>query len=88
MKDLTNLALTCGGCNLRKGINLAGIDPETGDVTALFDPRKDIWADYFEIRVMRRMPKARNWRAHGTVAGARPRRRDQRRIILNAMLTP
>lgn len=51
-EDLANLALACGGCNLRKGINLAGIDPQTGDVTALFHPRKDVWADHFEIRLI------------------------------------
>lgn len=26
--SLANLALACQGCNLKKGINLAGIDPE------------------------------------------------------------
>jgi HNH endonuclease len=52
-EDLSNLALACGGCNLRKGVNLAGIDPQTGDVAVLFHPRKDAWDDHFEIRSIR-----------------------------------
>jgi hypothetical protein len=52
-EDLTNLALACAGCNMRKGVNLAGIDPQTGDVVVLFHPRKDAWADHFWIRIVR-----------------------------------
>lgn len=44
---IDNLALACPDCNLRKGPNLTGIDPETGEVTRLFDPRRDAWADHF-----------------------------------------
>ena len=36
---------------MRKGVNLAGIDPQTGDVAVLFHPRNDAWADHFEIRM-------------------------------------
>jgi HNH endonuclease len=42
-----NLALACPDCNLRKGPNLTGIDPQTGDVVRLFHPRRDIWSDHF-----------------------------------------
>src|SRR4051794_35077469 len=34
--DSDNLALACHRCNLRKGPNLSGIDPQTGQVTRLF----------------------------------------------------
>jgi len=44
-----NLALACPECNLHKGTNLTGIDPDTGKVTQLFDPRRDRWADHFRI---------------------------------------
>ncbi|MGH8291290.1 MAG: HNH endonuclease [Steroidobacteraceae bacterium] len=44
---LDNLALACPDCNLRKGPNLTGIDPETGEVTRLFDPRRDAWFGHF-----------------------------------------
>ncbi|WP_197455027.1 HNH endonuclease [Stieleria varia] len=33
--DLDNLALACIDCNLHKGPNLTGIDPETGEITVL-----------------------------------------------------
>jgi 5-methylcytosine-specific restriction endonuclease McrA len=38
---IENLALACPECNLRKGPNLTGIDPDTGAVIRLFQPRTD-----------------------------------------------
>jgi hypothetical protein len=35
-------------CNLRKGSNIAGLDPHTGELTRLFHPRTDQWAEHFE----------------------------------------
>ena len=46
--DLDNLALACIDCNLHKGPNLTGIDPETGQVTLLFHPRHHLWQEHFE----------------------------------------
>jgi 5-methylcytosine-specific restriction endonuclease McrA len=46
--DISNLALACIDCNLHKGTNLTGIDPETGLVTELFHPRRQRWQDHFE----------------------------------------
>ena|SRR5438552_16533346 len=48
--DLDNLALACIDCNLHKGPNLVGIDPETERVTDLFHPRRHRWEDHFEWR--------------------------------------
>ena len=42
-----NLALACHHCNLHKGPNLAGLDPRTGELTRLFHPRLDDWAEHF-----------------------------------------
>ncbi len=42
-----NLALACQQCNRHKGPNLAGLDPDTGQLTRLFHPRTDAWADHF-----------------------------------------
>jgi len=42
-----NLASACFSCNLRKGSNIAGLDPETGELTPLFNPRTDGWSDHF-----------------------------------------
>ena len=46
--ELDNLALACIDCNLHKGTNLTGIDPQTKQITNLFDPRRHHWADHFE----------------------------------------
>jgi hypothetical protein len=43
-----NLALACLHCNQHKGPNIAGRNPETGEVVELFHPRRDRWADHFE----------------------------------------
>ena len=48
--DLDNLALACIDCNLHKGPNLTGIDPETRRVTELFHPRQQQWEDHFDWR--------------------------------------
>ena len=48
--DPSNLALACIHCNLHKGPNVAGIDPDTGQVTPLFHPRRDTWVDHFALR--------------------------------------
>jgi hypothetical protein len=44
-----NLALSCVLCNLHKGSDLTSIDPETGQITPLFHPRRDRWADHFRL---------------------------------------
>jgi hypothetical protein len=42
-----NLALACSHCNLHKGPNLAGVDPEAGRIARLFNPRRDDWEEHF-----------------------------------------
>ncbi len=46
--DTDNLALACIDCNLHKGSNLTGIEPETDEITELFHPRRHEWEDHFE----------------------------------------
>lgn len=48
--SLDNLALACIDCNLHKGTNLTGIDPETNLVTELYHPRRHRWNGHFEWR--------------------------------------
>ena len=43
-----NLALACFNCNCFKGTNAAGYDPETDELTPLFNPRTDTWEQHFE----------------------------------------
>jgi hypothetical protein len=42
-----NLALSCFHCNAFKGSNIAGLDPKTRKLTALFNPRRQRWATHF-----------------------------------------
>jgi hypothetical protein len=46
--DASNLALACGRCNRNKGPNIAGIDPETGQLVPLYHPRHQKWSDHFQ----------------------------------------
>jgi hypothetical protein len=48
--DPKNLALACGHCNLHKGPNLSGVDPDTGELTRLFHPRTDTWEEHFTVK--------------------------------------
>ena len=47
--DPGNLALACHLCNRKKGPNLTGIDPDTGEFTRLFNPRMDVWEEQFRL---------------------------------------
>lgn len=54
----SNLALACHQCNRHKGPNIAGVDPETGELTRLFNPRTDGWSDHFRWQGERIVPKS------------------------------
>lgn len=43
LDEFGNLALACYHCNRHKGPNLAALDPETGRMPRLFNPRSDVW---------------------------------------------
>lgn len=45
--SLDNLALPCIDCNLRKGPNLSGVDPDSESVVELFNPRLQVWSEHF-----------------------------------------
>jgi hypothetical protein len=45
--ELENLALACIHCNRFKGPNVAGIDPDSGEIVRLFHPRHDRWTEHF-----------------------------------------
>lgn len=44
-----NLALSCLSCNRHKGTDLATFDPDTGELTMLFNPRSQIWEEHFAL---------------------------------------
>lgn len=43
----SNLALACDRCNAFKGPNIAGLDPQTGNLVRLFNPRLHVWREHF-----------------------------------------
>jgi hypothetical protein len=42
-----NLAYSCIYCNGYKGPNISGLDPATGKLTPLFNPRRHRWSYHF-----------------------------------------
>src|SRR5207249_11931104 len=42
-----NLALACDRCNFYKGPNLSAIDPVSGQVVTIFNPRQQEWTEHF-----------------------------------------
>jgi hypothetical protein len=47
--DGNNLAYACTICNKHKGSDLASIDPITGEILRLYQPRQDCWGDHFQF---------------------------------------
>src|SRR5690348_2521949 len=45
-----NLALACFDCNRFKGTDISSVDPLTGDLVHLFNPRIQAWSDHFVLR--------------------------------------
>lgn len=46
---LDNLALSCTVCNRRKGSDISSIDPDTGVIVPLFNPRIQNWSNHFKL---------------------------------------
>lgn len=44
-----NLAFACVLCNRHKGSDIASLDPETGELVPLFNPRADRWSEHFRL---------------------------------------
>lgn len=58
-----NLALACFQCNRFKGSDLASLDPQTGLITPLFNPRLQAWAAHFQADAGRLLPLTPEGRA-------------------------
>jgi HNH endonuclease len=46
---LDNLALCCRSCNLHKHVKTEAIDPVTGEIVPLFNPRTLQWNEHFAL---------------------------------------
>jgi hypothetical protein len=47
--SLDNLAWACIFCNVFKGSDIASLDPDSGKLAALFNPRQQIWEGHFDM---------------------------------------
>jgi len=59
---LENLALACFHCNRYKGPNIASWDAGSNQLTRLFNPRADEWAEHFllvDVRIVGLTPVGR-----------------------------
>ena len=45
--DLSNLAWSCPRCNQHKSMKCCAHDPDTNNLTSLFNPRTDNWYEHF-----------------------------------------
>lgn len=45
--EISNLAYSCNGCNICKGIKIEDYDPVDGEMTDIFHPRNHRWQDHF-----------------------------------------
>jgi hypothetical protein len=80
--DPSRLALACERCNAFKGTNLSGVDPDTGHVERLFDPRSQNWSEHFELRGALILGQTPTGRATVAVLGMN----EDRRVRLRAEL--
>lgn len=46
--ELENLALSCGGCNIRKSNHTQAVDEITNTTVNLYNPRTDAWEEHFQ----------------------------------------
>ena len=49
MTTLENLAWSCFTCNNHKGTDIGSIDPFTGKLTPLYNPRRQQWRRHFRL---------------------------------------
>lgn len=47
--DIDNLALACWRCNRHKGTDLTSFDPQTQQLSPLFNPRTQVWTEHFAL---------------------------------------
>ncbi len=51
-----NLCLACLECNRAKGSDFGSFDPQTGEITPLFNPRQQAWHEHFALDGARIVP--------------------------------
>ncbi len=82
--DAGNLALACALCNGFKGSDLASIDPESGAIVPLFNPRRDQWMEHFRLENGRIEPLTPSGRATARLLQLNHSHRIDERLLLVA----
>ena len=77
-----NLAYSCSLCNHYKGPNIAAADPETGEPTFLFHPRRHSWDDHFALDGAVIEPRTPEGRATVSVLHLNDQPRVEQRAVL------
>lgn len=83
--DPSNLAYACYLCNRRKGTDIASIDPDTGQLTCLFNPRTDRWLDHLNLIGGRIVPLTQTGRVTVELLQLNDTERvEERRLLIEA----
>jgi hypothetical protein len=85
--EAENLANSCVLCNQHKGSDLSSVDPQTGEIVVLFNPRRDCWADHFRLVGTRIEPLTPTGRVtERLLQFNHPDRLEERRLLIAAGL--
>lgn len=82
---LDNLAYACAICNRRKGSDIASIDPITGELVGLFNPRQQRWSDHFRLDAEWIIPVTRIGEATARLLGLNLTERLAERRLLQSL---
>lgn len=87
LTESENLALACSICNKHKGSDLTSLDPETGEIIPLFNPRKDVWRQHFLLVEANFVPLTAKARVTVQLLKMNtPERINERKILIKAEL--
>jgi len=85
LTDQSNLALSCPVCNHHKGPNIAAADPDTGEPTFLYHPRRNTWDQHFVLEGAVIEPLSPEGRATAFVLHFNDQPRVEQREVLIAL---
>lgn len=87
--DAKNLACSCALCNNRKASDISSVDPETGEIVPLFNPRLDQWSEHLQIMDGVIVPLTSTGRVTVRLLQLnRPEHIEERRLLLKAGILP
>lgn len=75
----------CSFCNTFKAVNLAGYDPKSNQLSALYNPRRDAWSEHFKHQAGRIVGRSAIGRATVDVLRMNLPERVEHRRLLSAL---